>query len=99
MNPIPDFQINTDDFSGVQINLSKYADSDVITKQELSRALGCCDRTIQRMVQRYEIPPPTSLAGRKIWLVGKLRKWITDAVERKEMEALGEAKRLRIIQN
>ena len=47
------------------------------------------------MIGRFEIPPPITLAGRKIWLVGKLRQWIIDAVTRKETDALNEAKRLR----
>lgn len=77
------------------ISLSGYSDTDFITKAELCRALQCSERTIQRMIGRFEIPPPTTLAGRKIWLVGKLRRWIIDAVIRKGTDALNEAKRLR----
>lgn len=78
------------------MNLGRYADGDLITKQELCRALNCAERTLQRMVERFEIPPPMSLAGRKVWIVGKVRAWLADAAARKEAEALKEARRLRV---
>jgi hypothetical protein len=43
----------------------------MITKQELGKCLGCSDRTLQHMVERFEIPPPMTLGGRKVWIVGK----------------------------
>ena len=47
-------------------------------------------------LKSIRFPPPTTLAGRKVWIVGKVRDWITDAANRKETEALKEAKRLRV---
>ena len=78
------------------INLGKYADTDLVTKQELCKAFSCSGRTLQRMVERYEIPPPTSLAGRKVWLVGKVKAWIADAADRREADAIREARRLKV---
>ena len=78
------------------INLGKYADHDLVTKQELCRVFACSGRTLQRMVERYEIPPPTSLAGRKIWLVGKVKAWIAEAADRREEKAIKEARRLKV---
>lgn len=80
------------------IGLGRYRDGDFITKKELGQALGCSERTLQRMVERFEIPPPMSLAGRKVWLVDKLKAWLSDAAERKESEAVREARRLKIFQ-
>lgn len=80
------------------IGLGRYQDGDFITKKEMGRALGCSERTLQRMVERFEIPPPMSLAGRKVWLVGKLKAWLSEAAERKEAEALKEARRLRVFE-
>ncbi len=78
------------------ISLGRFAGGDLITKQELAQCLGCSDRTLQRMVDRFEIPPPMTLGGRKIWIIGKVRAWFTDAAERREAEALKEARRLRV---
>ena len=43
--------------SSATISLGGFADSDLITKQELCQCLGCSERTIQRMVDRFELPP------------------------------------------
>lgn len=72
----------------IVMSISKYDDGDYITKAGLAAAFGCTGRTIQRMVERLEIPPPMVLAGRKVWIVGKLRVWIADAAQRQEEEAL-----------
>ena len=78
------------------ISLGGFADGDLITKPELCRCLNCSDRTLQRMVERFEIPPGMTLGGRKVWIVGKIRAWFADAAERREAEALKEARRLRV---
>jgi predicted DNA-binding transcriptional regulator AlpA len=78
------------------ISLGRFADGDLITKQELGKCLGCSDRTLQRMVERFELPPPMTLGGRKVWIIGKVRAWFTDAAERREAEALKEARRLHV---
>jgi len=82
--------------SSTTIDLSAFADSDLITKRELGKCLDCSERTLQRMVERFELPPPMTLGGRKVWIVGKIRAWLTDAAERREAEALKEARRLHI---
>jgi predicted DNA-binding transcriptional regulator AlpA len=76
--------------------LGKFADEDYITKQELCEAFKCSPRTMQRMVERFEIPPPIWLAGRKVWIAGKLREWIAQNIERSETEAKEFAKKMRV---
>ena len=78
------------------ISLGGFADDDLITKQELCQYLGCSERTVQRMVDRFELPPPVDLGVRKVWIVGKIRAWFADAAERREAEAVKEAWRLRV---
>ncbi len=85
-----------DTVSPTVISLGRFADGDLITKQELALCLGCSDRTLQRMVERFEIPPPMTLGGRKVWIIGKIRAWFTDAAERRAAEALKEARRLHV---
>ncbi len=94
MNDTKTFETNTR--SHATIGLHGFADGDLITKHELGRCLGCSGRTIQRMVERFELPPPMALAGRKVWLAGKIRAWLAAAAERREAEALKEARRLKI---
>ena len=72
----------------IVMSLVRYNEGDYITKVGLAEAFGCTERTLQRMVERLEIPPPMLLAGRKVWIVGKLRAWIRTAAERQEEEAL-----------
>jgi predicted DNA-binding transcriptional regulator AlpA len=48
------------------------------------------------MVDRFELPPPVDLGVRKVWIVGKIRAWFADAAERREAEAVKEARRLRV---
>jgi predicted DNA-binding transcriptional regulator AlpA len=74
--------------SEMVMSLGKYRDDDYITKVGLAEVFGCTDRTLQRMVERLDIPPPMLLAGRKVWIVGKLRAWIAQAAERQEAQAL-----------
>ena len=94
ISPIQEIIMTEQDDKPTTINLGKYADSDFVTKSELCRAFKCSARTIQRMVERFEVPPPMTLAGRKVWIVGKVRAWLTETADRKEAEALKEAKRL-----
>lgn len=78
------------------ISLDNYGDTAYLTKPEMCRALSCSERTLQRMIERFEIPPPMTLGGRKVWIAGKVRAWLTEAANRKEAEALKEARRLRV---
>lgn len=76
------------------LGLSRYRDEDILTKEELARALGCSPRTLQRFVQRFEIPPAVWLGNRAVWIAGDVKKWIQEAAEKKRQAALKEAKRL-----
>ena len=98
ISPTPEIIMTEQEAIPITINLGKYADGDLVTKSELCRAFNCSDRTIQRMVERFEVPPPMTLAGRKVWIVGKVRAWLVETADRKEAEALREAKRLRVFQ-
>lgn len=78
------------------ISLDRFADNDYITKAGMAQIFKCSERTIQRMVERFELPPPTTMAGRKVWRAGKVKAWFANADDRIEAEALKEAKRLRV---
>ncbi|MDR2390702.1 MAG: hypothetical protein LBE84_03350 [Planctomycetota bacterium] len=78
------------------IRLSQYGEDDLVGKPELCRIFGCSGRTLQRMAERFELPPPMSLAGRKFWIIGNIRAWISESARRREAEAMREARRLKI---
>ncbi len=81
------------------LGLSRYRDEDLLTKEELARALGCSPRTLQRLVGRFEIPPATYLGNRAVWVAGEVKRWILLAAEKKRQAAAKEAKRLDVFQN
>lgn len=77
--------------------LAQYADNDILTREGMCQVFKCAPRTVFRMVDRFEIPPPTPLAGRSVWVVGRLKAWIAAVAQSREEEALREAKRLKIL--
>lgn len=81
------------------ISLDHYGDNAYLTKPEMCRAFSCSERTLQRMIERFELPPPMTLGGRKVWIAGKIRAWLADAANRKEAEAVKEARRLQVFDN
>ena len=78
-----------------RITLDRIKDDQMLDKKELAEALGCSVRTLQRMVERHEIPPPIPFNGRKVWIVGNVKAWIAEAVGHREAKAKKEALRLR----
>lgn len=78
------------------ICLHDYPDGQFITKSELAAALARTERTILRMVRRYELPPPVRLGKRAVWQVGHVKKWISDLSERQINSTKSEIKRLNI---
>jgi len=78
------------------ISFDRFSDTDYLTKAGMVEIFRCSDRTIQRMVERFEILPPSSLAGWKVWRVDKLRAWLAQADDRAEAEAMKEVRRLKI---
>lgn len=91
-----DIEENGEQFDTAELvlSLAGYSDSDYLTKAGMCHAFKCTQRTVQRMVDRFEIPPPMPFAGRNIWIVGRLKAWIVNAAERIEGDALKEAKRM-----
>ncbi len=77
--------------------LAQYADNDILTREGMCQVFKCAPRTVFRMAERFEIPPPLPLAGRSVWVVGRLKAWIIGVAQCKEEEALREAKRLKIL--
>lgn len=77
--------------------LGAYLDGDYLTRTGMRMVFKCSERTLFRMVDRFEIPPPMSVAGRSAWMVGRLREWMAAAARSREEEAMREAKRLNVM--
>lgn len=74
--------------------LGEYRDDDLLTKVGMGQVFKCSFRTLQRMVERFEIPPATPFAGRSVWIVGRLKAWVANVAEAREAEALKQAKKM-----
>lgn len=78
------------------ITLDQFPDDRLLTKPELAEILGCSPRTLNRMVEKFEIPPGVILGGRCVWIAGKVKAWIASSASRREAAAEKEAVRRRV---
>jgi len=69
----------------------------ILDERRLAALLGVTRRTVRRMVQRNELPPPVRLAGRSCWLAGKVLGHIEQAADRAARDAEREAARIRAL--
>jgi predicted DNA-binding transcriptional regulator AlpA len=84
------------DGPGVLIDaLARLPERAILDETRLASALGVSGRTVRRMVSRYELPPPISMAGRSVWFAGRVLNHLDAAFERAENEANRNAARLR----
>lgn len=77
--------------------IGKFHDDDCLTREGMRAVFQCSERTLFRMVERFEVPPPMPLGGRSVWQIGRLKAWIVSSAQQKEAEALKEAKRLNVL--
>lgn len=82
-----------------RISLGNYNDDDFLTKKEMCDVFKCGMRTLHRMVDRFDVPPPVWLAGRKVWRIGNLRAWIAEAARRSDEEAAQVARKMRVFKD
>ena len=71
----------------------------IIDETRLAAMLNVTPRTVRRMVSRFELPPPVSLGGRSVWVVGRVLSHIDAAAERQQRTAERQAKQFREIAN
>ena len=71
----------------------------IIDETRLAAMLNVTPRTVRRMVSRFELPPPVSLGGRSVWVVGRVLSHIDAAAERQQRIAERQAKQFREIAN
>ncbi len=76
------------------VELAGLPDAAEMDARALAHALGVHEKTLRRMAQRGEIPPGIRLAGRSVWLAGRVRAWIQDRAEQAEQKAKREILRI-----
>lgn len=91
-SPMPaDFENGLD---GVYPHLGKLPENTIITEDALARMLGVCARTIRRMVERCELPPPFRNGGRSCWLAGMVVEWLAETAKKEIEKSRQTAKRM-----
>lgn len=83
--------------TGIILSLAELPRDAIMDEAAMARAFGVATRTIKRMVDRYELPPPIVLASKRCWKAGTVLDWINDSIERNEKEAKRQAQRLYVI--
>ena len=68
--------------SGTLIDgLSQLSPKDMLDEKRLAHVLHVSTRTIRRMVERDEIPPPMPTGNRSFWIVGNLTAYFEARAE------------------
>jgi hypothetical protein len=72
-SPTPEVvETRTDAGPGVLTGLASLPHDALLDKEALAGVLGCCAKSIERMVRRHELPPPVRFGGRGRWLAGAI---------------------------
>ena len=77
---------------GVIRELGELGTGAVITEEGIAHLFNRCERSVQRAIERRELPPPTRLFGKKTWTAGAIVQHLenrlqAEASERDRMEA------------
>ena len=67
----------------------------LLSEAYLAEVFGVTDRTVRRMVERGELPPPLPIGSRPLWLAGRVLRHIEANADRAEEDARQEAARIR----
>ena len=79
---------------GVLTEIAALPEGAVITEQALARMLGKCRKTVKRMVERNELPPPVRMNGKPVWTAGAILKHIEERLQVAKRELQKERERI-----
>ena len=74
------------DLPGVVRELGELGSGTLITEEGIGHLFNRCERSVQRAIERGELPPPTRLFGKKTWTVGAILEHITDRLQAEASE-------------
>ena len=75
--------------------LAKLPEKAILDEAALAKALHVAPRTLRRMVNRWQLPPPVPLGGRSVWFAGRVLAHIEAAAIRAEKDAERAARKFR----
>jgi len=75
--------------------LARLPERAMLDEGALAKALHVAPRTLRRMVNRWQLPPPVPLGGRSVWFAGRVLAFIEAGMIRAERDAEKNAKRFR----
>jgi len=67
----------------------------ILDEAALAAALHVAPRTLRRLVDRWQIPPPARLGNRNLWYAGRVLAHIDAAMVRAEKDAERAARKWR----
>ncbi|MDP6355696.1 MAG: helix-turn-helix domain-containing protein [Planctomycetota bacterium] len=95
MNTALNEKTSADESSGFLVDeLAQLPDKAILDEKHLAGLLKKHPRTIQRMVERGELPPPAGFANHKVWLVSHILSYLENALAKAAQEAEREAARI-----
>ena len=100
MSRVPDKHITASEFTensngaGIISALAEYPKETLLDESAMGHAFNVCTRTIRRMVTRHELPPSIPVAGKSMWIVGRVLAWLEACAERAEKDAMEKVERL-----
>jgi N-methylhydantoinase B/oxoprolinase/acetone carboxylase alpha subunit len=77
--------------AGVVDVLARMPERAILDEKAMAEAFRVTPRTVRRMVGRYEIPPGVPLAGKTVWMAGKVLSFLESKMEQAESSARGRA--------
>jgi len=81
--------------AGMMIDeLARLPDRAILDEARLAGVFGVTPRTVRRMVDRFELPPAVPLAGRSVWLVGRVLAYLDSKAATAEQEAAQHARKI-----
>ena len=94
--PYSVFPYSANEDQGVLIDgLARLPRDSMIDKKRLASVLGVSTRTVQRMVERHELPPPIRLVKKAMWIVKDLLEHIEQIAIQTAEEARQEEARIK----
>ena len=98
MNQKPDKNLTATKFidngAGIISALAEFPKETLLDESAMGHAFNVCARTIRRMVVRYELPPPIPVAGKSMWIAGRVLAWLEANAERAEKDVMRKIERL-----
>ena len=75
--------------------LARLPEKAILDETALAKSLHVAPRTLRRMVNRWQLPPPVRLGGRGVWFAGRVLAHIEAAAMRAEKDAEKDARKFR----